>query len=73
MLKDSAIGSVLVRKRICAALPICCSPPARVAVFIDGRYWQGCPGRFTMPGTNLDYWSAKIGQAVCARSGGVNY
>lgn len=35
---------------------------ARVAVFIDGCYWHGCPEHFTMPATNLDYWSTKIGR-----------
>lgn len=34
---------------------------ARVAVFIDGCYWHGCPEHFSMPATNRDYWSAKIG------------
>jgi DNA mismatch endonuclease (patch repair protein) len=33
---------------------------ARVAVFIDGCYWHGCPEHFTLPATNLDYWSTKI-------------
>lgn len=36
--------------------------PLRVAVFIDGCYWHGCPEHFTMPTTNLDYWSTKIGR-----------
>ncbi|MGN6199928.1 very short patch repair endonuclease [Humibacter sp.] len=35
---------------------------ARVAVFIDGCYWHGCPEHFTMPATNLNYWSTKIGR-----------
>lgn len=35
---------------------------ARVAVFIDGCYWHGCPEHFTMPVTNLEYWSTKIGR-----------
>ncbi|WP_455133200.1 very short patch repair endonuclease [Microbacterium aurum] len=35
---------------------------ARVAVFIDGCYWHGCPEHFTLPATNLDYWSTKIGR-----------
>lgn len=34
----------------------------RVAVFIDGCYWHGCPEHFTVPATNLDYWSGKIGR-----------
>jgi DNA mismatch endonuclease, patch repair protein len=32
----------------------------RVAVFVDGCYWHGCPDHFTMPRTNVAYWSAKI-------------
>lgn len=35
-------------------------PSARVAVFVDGCYWHGCPQHFTMPVTNSDFWSAKI-------------
>jgi len=35
---------------------------AHVAVFIDGCYWHGCTEHFTMPATNLDYWSTKIGR-----------
>lgn len=34
----------------------------KVAVFIDGCYWHGCPEHFIMPVTNLDYWSTKIGR-----------
>ncbi|MFD4420862.1 very short patch repair endonuclease [Agromyces sp. NPDC058484] len=34
----------------------------RVAVFIDGCFWHGCPEHFSMPATNLDYWSTKIGR-----------
>lgn len=33
---------------------------ARVAVFIDGCFWHGCPTHFTMPATNTDFWSTKI-------------
>jgi len=34
--------------------------PVRVAVFVDGCYWHGCPEHFTMPATNQDFWAAKI-------------
>lgn len=34
---------------------------ARVAVFIDGCYWHGCPEHFTTPKTNRNYWTTKIG------------
>jgi DNA mismatch endonuclease, patch repair protein len=33
----------------------------RVAVFIDGCFWHGCPDHFVPPRTNVDYWRAKIG------------
>lgn len=32
----------------------------RIAVFIDGCYWHGCPQHFKLPKTNVDYWTAKI-------------
>jgi DNA mismatch endonuclease (patch repair protein) len=35
---------------------------ARVAVFIDGCYWHGCPEHFSVPATNPDYWKGKIGR-----------
>jgi DNA mismatch endonuclease (patch repair protein) len=33
---------------------------ARVAVFIDGCYWHGCPTHGTWPKSNADYWRTKI-------------
>jgi DNA mismatch endonuclease (patch repair protein) len=33
---------------------------ARVAVFVDGCYWHGCPEHFSPPRTNGTYWDAKI-------------
>lgn len=32
----------------------------RVAVFIDGCYWHGCPDHYRQPKTNSSYWSDKI-------------
>ena len=34
--------------------------PARVAVFVDGCFWHGCPEHATWPSTNADWWRAKI-------------
>lgn len=36
----------------------------KVAVFIDGCYWHGCPEHFVRPKSNVDYWSTKIGRNV---------
>ena len=33
---------------------------ARVAVFIDGCYWHGCPDHYTAPVANGEFWAAKV-------------
>lgn len=32
----------------------------RIAVFIDGCYWHGCPTHGTSPRRNADYWGPKL-------------
>ncbi|MFI5965360.1 very short patch repair endonuclease [Streptomyces asoensis] len=32
----------------------------KVAVFIDGCYWHGCPQHYVPPKTNSGYWSEKV-------------
>jgi DNA mismatch endonuclease (patch repair protein) len=34
--------------------------PTKVAVFIDGCYWHGCPDHYVPPKTNSGYWSTKV-------------
>ena len=33
---------------------------ARVAVFVDGCFWHGCPKHGTWPKTNASWWRSKI-------------
>lgn len=33
---------------------------ARVAVFVDGCFWHGCPTHGTWPKANAGFWKAKI-------------
>nr|WP_198955233.1 very short patch repair endonuclease [Kineosporia sp. R_H_3] len=33
---------------------------AKVAVFIDGCFWHGCPDHGEVPASNTDWWIAKI-------------
>lgn len=33
---------------------------ARVAVFVDGCYWHGCPQHGLMPKANAEYWRGKL-------------
>lgn len=34
----------------------------RLALFIDGCFWHGCPRCGHIPKSNVDYWEAKIGR-----------
>lgn len=34
--------------------------PARVAVFIDGCFWHGCPEHGNRPQTNEQWWADKL-------------
>ncbi|MEU1794696.1 very short patch repair endonuclease [Streptomyces californicus] len=38
--------------------------PAKVAVFIDGCYWHGCPEHYVSPKTNPGYWSEKVARNI---------
>ncbi|GAA4433397.1 very short patch repair endonuclease [Actinokineospora soli] len=33
---------------------------ARVAVFVDGCFWHGCPDHATWPKNNAEFWRTKI-------------
>jgi DNA mismatch endonuclease, patch repair protein len=35
-------------------------PSQRLAVFIDGCFWHGCPRCYRMPEDNRPYWEAKV-------------
>jgi len=37
-------------------------PRQRLAVFVDGCFWHGCPEHGTMPRANRRYWQAKIAE-----------
>ena len=32
----------------------------RLAIFIDGCFWHGCPEHGTVPATHSDYWRPKL-------------
>jgi DNA mismatch endonuclease (patch repair protein) len=35
-------------------------PRIRLAVFVDGCFWHGCPEHATRPVTNADWWGRKL-------------
>jgi DNA mismatch endonuclease, patch repair protein len=37
---------------------------AKVAVFLDGCFWHRCPLHYRQPGSNVEYWVAKVERNV---------
>jgi DNA mismatch endonuclease (patch repair protein) len=35
-------------------------PKLRVAIFVDGCFWHGCPRHGSLPTTNKEFWEAKL-------------
>ena len=35
-------------------------PASRVAVFVDGCFWHGCPKHYTKPKNNRAFWKRKL-------------
>ncbi|MBN1830179.1 MAG: very short patch repair endonuclease [Deltaproteobacteria bacterium] len=44
--------------------PDFCFPKQKIAVFVDGCFWHGCPKHCRMPATNRKYWNQKIARNV---------
>lgn len=36
----------------------------RLAVFIDGCFWHGCPEHSNIPGTHREYWQPKLARNI---------
>jgi DNA mismatch endonuclease (patch repair protein) len=39
-------------------------PKARVAVFLDGCFWHGCPQHHSVAATNADFWARKVAGTI---------
>lgn len=37
-----------------------CLPSVKIAVFVDGCFWHGCPEHQVIPRSNRDYWVPKL-------------
>ena len=60
----SALWAVGLRYRVHDTAPIgrpdILFPTSRVAVFIDGCFWHGCPHHYVRPRTREGFWSEKL-------------
>lgn len=36
----------------------------RLAVFVDGCFWHGCPKHLRLPSTNAEYWRKKVSRNI---------
>jgi len=39
-------------------------PGPKVAVFIDGCFWHGCPEHYVRPRSRTEFWAEKLAQNV---------
>jgi DNA mismatch endonuclease, patch repair protein len=46
--------------RVVGARPDIVFTRQRIAIFVDGCFWHGCPKHYIPPSGNAGYWSAKI-------------
>lgn len=49
-----------LHRRDVPGTPDLCSKTRRVAVFVDGCFWHGCPLHYRAPSSRIEYWSAKL-------------
>jgi DNA mismatch endonuclease, patch repair protein len=40
--------------------PDFCWPQKKIAIFVDGCFWHGCPRCYNSPKSNIEFWKAKI-------------
>jgi DNA mismatch endonuclease Vsr len=59
-LRSRHIAGWKLRPRGLPGSPDIFFPVARLAVFLDGCFWHGCPSCFRAPSTRTQYWGPKI-------------
>lgn len=65
---EKALRSVLhaeglrfrIHRRDIPGCPDVVFPRLKIAVFVDGCFWHGCPEHQTMPRTNSSFWKQKL-------------
>lgn len=49
-----------INRRIEGVRPDFCFLAQRVAVFVDGCFWHGCPRHYSAPRKNSSFWKDKV-------------
>lgn len=74
ILLRKALWALGVRYRVCPPLagrPDVALTKQRVAIFVDGCFWHGCPAHYSRPRQNAAFWSEKLA-ANAARDAAVD-
>jgi DNA mismatch endonuclease, patch repair protein len=53
-----------VRARVMACKPDLVFKSKKVAVFVDGCFWHGCPDHYSLPRTRVEFWRTKLEKNV---------
>jgi DNA mismatch endonuclease (patch repair protein) len=61
-----------LRYRVCYGRADIAFPKHKLAVFVDGCFWHGCPKHYHAPKTNQEYWEDKREQNRLRDLGVVN-
>lgn len=56
----AGIRGYRVNDRRVYGTPDVCFPRVRVAVFVDGCFWHGCPQCYREPKSSMAYWRKKV-------------
>lgn len=48
------------RHRRVSGTPDFCWPGQKIALFVDGCFWHGCPRCYKVPKSNVLYWQSKV-------------
>jgi DNA mismatch endonuclease (patch repair protein) len=47
---------------VAGAPPDVVFPRAKVAIFVDGCFWHGCPEHYSAPVNNAEFWRKRLAQ-----------
>jgi len=62
ILRSQGISGWTLHPRAVEGKPDIYFPMLRIAIFLDGCFWHGCPTCFHAPRQNAPFWAAKIGR-----------
>ena len=60
MLVQQRVKGFRVGAKVGKAKPDLVFPDDKVAVFVDGCFWHGCPRCYVQPKTSVSYWKSKV-------------